>query len=96
MTTATKPALKKTRIGHQITWTGRTVQVEVSRVDAATAKALGRAPWEVKTWLRRDGRTVLLDRHGFAAGCDRDDVKQAVQDHLDVAREWEREAARGV
>jgi hypothetical protein len=94
--TTTKPSLKMTRIGRLIQWTGTAVQVEVSRVPAEAAGPLGRQPWEVRTLLRRDGRTVLLDRHGFAAGCDRDDVKQAVQDHLDVAREWEREAARGV
>jgi hypothetical protein len=94
--TAATTSLTKTRIGRLITWTGRVVQVEVSRVDARTARLLGRSAWEVKTWLRQDGRTALLDRAGFRAGCDRDDVKQAVQDHLDVAREWEREAARGV
>jgi hypothetical protein len=93
--TAATASLKMTRTGRLIQWTGRVVQVEVSRVDAATAKALGRAPWEVRTLLRRDGRTTLLDRAGFAAGCDRDDVRQRVRDHLDIAREWEREAAQG-
>jgi hypothetical protein len=87
--TAATTSLKMQRIGHQITWTGRTVQVEVSRV----RRDSDRAAWVVSTHEKVAG-TLITDIvcEGFEAG-EVDAVKAEVRRQLRRARRIE---ARGM
>jgi hypothetical protein len=99
--TTTKPALTKTKYAAGIQYTGRHVQVTVSRLPQDIAWKLDREAWVVETWERdADGRPYCSDADGLDVyGEDRremrDQVRGIVRRHLKAARKAERRAARG-